>query len=81
MHKGLYGQKYILNFSIKCQSLVLSHGSLDISLKVFFNFENFENFMLHLVEGGVNFAKEVDGKLDFSSFILVILCFGPKSNL
>lgn len=79
MHKGLYGQKYILNFSIKCQSLVLSYGSLGISLEVFFNFENFENFMLHLVEGGVNFAKGMDGKL--SSFILMILSSGPKSNL
>lgn len=62
MQKVLYGQNNILTFSIKYQNFVLSHRSLDISLEVFLNFEN---FMLHLVEGGVSFSKKIDEKLHF----------------
>lgn len=62
MQKVLYGQKNILTFNIKYQNFVLSHKSLAISLEVLLNFEN---FMLHLVEGGVSFSKKMDEKLDF----------------
>lgn len=36
--------------------------------------------MLSLSGDRVNFAKDRDKKLDFSSFIQINLCFGPKLN-